>query len=189
MIEFRRKVFHIVIGLLIAALVYFDILNFAGLFVLCFFSFVFLFLARSVTALKKALLLTVERRENERAPGVGAVFFLLGCFFAVLIFEKNIAVASILILALGDGFSGLIIWNGKYRLLKPSKSVFGLAFAVVISTLAAQWFVGWIAAFLASSMVLLVESMVRNVWVFKVDDNLYVPVLAGAVMSFFLWLI
>ena len=62
-------------------------------------------------------------RNDAKFPGEGAVFYVLGCLIVLSIFEKNIALASIMVLALGDSVATLAGKRFGKKFLKNNKTV------------------------------------------------------------------
>jgi len=118
-------------------------------------------------------------------PGKGSFFFILGTFVVVSTFDKSIAMASIMILALGDSLSHLV---GKYvgRVRHPfsnAKFIEGHIAGAIIGALGAMLFVPPLTALVAASIAMFVEGIDIGFgasWV--LDDNIVVPVTAGIVM-------
>ena len=119
--------------------------------------------------------------QNTRLPGEGFVFFLVGSLLAIKLFSQDIALASILILSFGDGISHLIGEGiGKRKILfNKSKNIEGLVFGVIAGTLTALFFVSFLEAFVASLAAMLVEAVEIKIRENHIDDNLFVPLVAG----------
>ncbi len=100
---------------------------------------------------------------------------MLGCTIAVWLYTPEIATASIFIVAWGDGVAGLLRAHSTKR-IKTWKST---AFAIAVSIIAAQFFVSLIHAAIASALTMMVER-----FDIKLDDNLYIPILSGAILTF-----
>lgn len=125
-----------------------------------------------------------ERAEAiEKSPASGALFFLIGSLFSLLIFSSNINVvcASILILALGDSASTLVGRNfGRTKIFyNPAKSWEGSIGGFVFAFLGAATQVSQPIALVGALAGMLAETLP-----IKVNDNITVPVFAGLAMSF-----
>tara|TARA_Y100000310_G_C20451924_1_gene701169 strand:- start:223 stop:807 length:585 start_codon:yes stop_codon:yes gene_type:complete len=187
-LEIKRQSIHILLGIMIVLLLNFDLINATLLF------FVFaigLTLSLLSTKFKVPIihqfLGTFDRKKDlEDFPGKGAVFYILGAFVVVLLFPKNIALASLMILALGDSFSRLV---GPYGYLKhpfhSEKFFEGVIAGTIAGFLGALFFVSWLPALLASSFSMLIEGFDLRIKNFKIDDNLLIPVVAAVVMYVF----
>ena len=133
-------------------------------------------------------------RDHEQEKVAGYIYYILGSLLTVVLFPPMIAVASMLMLSLGDAMSGLagsVLENSNVRghnerwRVKPmpivacmfltclaigflSSSITGLSFPVYLA--------GAIGATVADSVALVFYN--RNL-----DDNLTIPLFAGALMS------
>ena len=118
-------------------------------------------------------------RESEDTSFTGATYTLLGSFLTVLIFEKEIAIASLLILVLADSSAALLgrKW-GKTPLL--GKSVEGTITFFIVATVIVLVFPGLsrIPAFLGAVVATAVELFPS-----PVNDNLMIPLAAAVTMS------
>src|SRR3989338_6680711 len=116
-LEIKRQPIHILSGLLIIALLYYDLLSPLILSALVIISVIASILIKKTRP--KAvynLLRFVEREENlEHIPGKGLIAYLVGVLVVVTLFEKDIALASVMILALGDSISRLVGPFGRIR--------------------------------------------------------------------------
>jgi len=187
-LEVKRQLVHILVGILIVTLLYFDILDALILFVLTVVGFVLSFLSKKfkIPVISKLLKTFDREKDLKEFPGKGLVFYVFGAFLAVLFFSKEIAMASILILAFGDSVSRLV---GPYGYLKhpfhSEKFLEGVIAGTFAATLGAMFFVPFLQAFLASVVAMLLEGVDLEIKNFKVDDNLMIPVVAGGVV----WLV
>lgn len=207
--EMRRQLFHGGLGVSLVVLLYLDVLNWFGeqpllsafsplqaparplLFVLIIGAVLVLLSRRYRIPGICWLLKRFERPKVMKVfPGKGSFFYILGAFVVISLFDKQIAMASIVILALGDSSSHLI---GKYigRVKHPFNSVKfleGHIAGALIGALGAMLFVTLPVALAAASIAMFVEGIdvgSRARWI--LDDNLVVPLTAGVVM--FLWTI
>jgi len=186
--EVKRQLVHILVGIVIVTLLYFDILDAMILFVLAFFGFVLSFLCRKfrVPVISKLLKMLDREKDLKSFPGKGLVFYVFGAFLSVLIFPKEIAMAAVIILAFGDSVSRLV---GPYGYLKhpfhSEKFLEGVIAGAFAATLGAMFFVPFLQAFSASVAAMLLEGVDIEIKNFKVDDNLMIPVVAGGVV----WLV
>ncbi len=183
----RRQLFHVTVGIAIVALVYLDVLNEWGLLAILAAGSVLILLSRKYRV--PIIYWFLERFERpefmEIFPGKGSFFFVLGAFVVVLIFGKSIAMASIMVCALGDSLSHLV---GKSvgRVKHPfsnTKFIEGHIVGAIIGALGAMLFVSPLTALVAASIAMFVEGIdikFRMSWI--LDDNLIVPLTAGIVM-------
>jgi len=179
-LEIKRQIFHLILGLVLAALVYYDIFTWQ--------------IIAAVTLVGALISLIVQKKKDieifdyfkkhfardgeylGRAP----LLFFLGVLLVVAFFPKNIAVASILILGVGDSISHLIgRFYGKIKTpLSEKKMLEGFFAGWITGALAAWYFVGLGFAIAAAGIAMLVEFSDIN----PVDDNIMVPVVSGVVL-------
>ncbi len=137
------------------------------------------------------LLTLFDRPRDRNFPGKGAYYFLLGVFLVFILFPKEdipIAYASILILSVGDSLNHLFDKRpeGKIKLSwNRRKNLIGLLIGIIGGTIAAQFFVPFFPALLASTFALLIESVPIRFGKFYIDDNILVPIVAGFVLWVF----
>ncbi len=185
-IETKRHIFHIITGSALALAYYYYIITVSLLCVLLILSIVFTtFTAHYGTGIFTAITQHLERKKTQ-APGIGIVYFLTGALLSALFFDHAIATASILILSVGDGVSGLIRTDRHEMFLKKHKSWKGLLTAIGASTLATFWLVGIWQALIVSALVLFWESTYLKISPIHIDDNLYIPLLAGLLLTLLL---
>jgi len=187
-LEFRRQSFHFMAGFLVV------FLHWAGFLRLRFIALALVLgLIISIVSQYRKLPIISEifhlfdRPRDKDFPGRGAFYYFLGVFLTLLIFSQehiNIAYAAILILAVGDSLNHLIAaplkigkvpWNRR-------KNVLGVTLGILAGTLAALWFVPWQAAFVASTVALLVETVPWRIGKYYLDDNILVPLVAGGII-------
>ena len=181
-LEVRRQLVHMAGGILLVILLYLDLLDFRSIALLLLISSIVFFLAKKrKLPLLNPLLKKLERKEyRKRFPGKGLIFYLLGAFVVVILFEKDIVLASIMILALGDSVSPLVGRLGKIPHLFNKKKYFeGVLAGSIAGFIGALFFVAPIEAFLASFIAMIIEGMDL-----KVDDNLVLPVVASLIIWF-----
>ncbi len=146
-LELKRQVFHIFLGIGIVTLIYFDVIGYLFLMGLFLIGIIISFASKryKIPGIYKLLIKFDRKKDIKTLPGRGALFYILGCAISVLLFEKNIALASIMILAFGDSVSRLV---GPYGYLKhpfhSEKFLEGLIAGAIAAFLAALMFVTWI---------------------------------------------
>jgi dolichol kinase len=186
--EFGRQVMHILIGLAMIALFYFDILSpfavFLGIIVGAILSII---CKRVKLPFFHFFLKHFERDEQMSSfPGKGTIFLFVGFLLSMQLFEKDIALAALMVLTLGDSFSHMFgarfgqiknIFNGE------SKKLFeGTVAGTVAGFIGAAFFVPIPEAFLGASLAMIAEVVKIDFNEHTLDDNLVVPLVAGAAM-------
>lgn len=115
-------------------------------------------------------------RKKERACIGGHVFFVLGSIVAIGVYSKEVAIASVLMVTLGDMVASLVgITLGKTHIKGTNKSLEGSTAEfitdLVIGNVLLQNFH---VAFVMATVAALTET-----WFSGIDDNLSIPVFAG----------
>ena len=187
-LEFKRQVMHILVGLVTVALVYLEILSPFAIFLLIIVGILLSFIVKRMRLpLISNFLDHFEREEQKKTfPGKGTIFFFIGVLLSVQLFEWDIALASIMILTLGDSISHLFgaqfgrlknIFNGKSK-----KLLEGTFAGTITGFLGAVFFVPIPEAFLGSAAAMIAEVIKIDFNDSTLDDNLVVPLVAGTVM-------
>lgn len=185
--ELRRQIAHIGFGL--AILFLFGVLNWPSFILLILFG---LGLALSSWAkyhdlpiLHHFLLLFERERHFRKFPARGFLFFILGAYLSFLFFEKHIAVTSIAILTFGDAFTNLIgfYFGKKVSFLNKKKTWEGSLGGLVVAFCVALCCVPFWSALAASAGAMLFEAPEWRIGKFEIDDNLIIPLVAGAILT------
>ena len=182
--EWNRQIFHLALGVAIVALLKFGFIGKEMILIFVIIGFILSCLSRKVKIpIIYQLLRKFERkRELEKFPGRGILFYFIGAYIALLLFSREIAMASIMVLALGDSIShiyGLHYGKIKHPLSK-TKFLEGTVAGFVAGFLGAVIFIPLAEALLASLAAMIVEAVEIRIGTEQVDDNLIIPVVAGA---------
>lgn len=183
-LELRRQVFHLCLGVVILILLLLNVLNVKILFVVFIIGLVIALL--SLKCKIPFICWCLEKFERKRAfPGKGALFFFLGCILVLLLFPRNVAIASIAILTFGDSIGPMVgIYFGKTKSkFNGKRFVEGFVVGFVVASAAASFFVPFLAAVLGSFFAMLFEFLEVKFGAYSIDDNLFVPLIAGAVIQ------
>jgi len=122
--------------------------------------------------------LQMSRPKEEARFIVGPVYLAIGIVVVLLIFPLNIAFASILIVGVGDPVAAYV--GGKIGHLKLGrKTLEGFVGGLLASSLIASLLVSPVVAFVGSFVAMCLELLG------VVDDNLTMPIGAGAIMLLF----
>lgn len=181
--ESKRKIFHIAMGLLLVLLLKFGILGWLGLLFLAVSAAICSVISRKYPIpIIHDILNLLEREEDIKAfPAKGLVFYLAGAFLVVAFFPRDIALASIMVLALGDSVSH--IFGSKfgriYHPLTNKKFLEGMIAGIIAGFLGALFFVSWHEALIAALFAMFAEGIEIKVGAEEVDDNLVVPLAAA----------
>ena len=175
--EIKRHIFHIIFGTVLALLFYYNILNKTHFAILTVLSGILFYLYKYYKLpILHQIMMALEREHNfHKFPGIGAFYYMLGCTIAVWLYSPDIATASIFIVAWGDGIAGLLRAYSTKRIKTWSSTIL----AIAVSIIAAQFFVSLIHSIIASAITMVVER-----FDIKLDDNLYIPILSGGILTF-----
>jgi dolichol kinase len=188
-LELRRQTAHLLIGISIVLLLKLQILNVFILFLITLIGGILVLIARKKRLpIIHTLLEYFERPHHmARFPGRGSFFLFLGASLTVMIFERNIAMAAIMIMAIGDSVTNIV---GRHfgKIKNPfnyKKNIEGTFAAIVFATLGAFFFVPFWPAFIASAISMFVESIDLGwkKYEIEIDDNVVIPLIAGAVIT------
>lgn len=190
LLEIRRKILHLLFGVSVAALLWLNVID--GIFLLAtsFLILAFFLLFKehkaSLPFFHRLVRLFEREKHFHKSPGTSAIWFFFGCAITALFFSRPIAVASIIILAFGDTFSNLIghHWGRITTIFHPKKKIEGPIAAIFLSTLVAGFFVDFRAAFLASTVAMILEFPNWKILGWRIDDNLIIPFSAALTLLF-----
>lgn len=186
-LEVRRQLVHLAIGITIAALVYYNFLNiwlFLAAFVLgCGLSLILKY--KKIPLISAAQKYFDRPHDIKRFPGKGLIYMVAGSALVYGVFGREIAVASILILAFGDSLTHIA---GKYfgSIRSPfdnTKYVEGTVVSFFITAVVIMKFASFNQVVFGTLIAMFVEMVPVKIWKWRIDDNLIIPVLAGAAMA------
>ncbi len=187
-IEYRRQAAHLLFGVGLATLVGFHILNAFTLGLILIIGFLCIMYIKSggkIPLFSKILLIFERQHHFERFPGRGIFFFVMGSFLSTLLYSTPIAVASILILAFGDSITNIV---GKFYGKRPlwfnkKKNIEGPIVAALFASVAASVSVPWVYACIAAFTAMTVETLPLAYKGIEIDDNVTIPLAAGAMLT------
>ena len=187
--EWNRQLFHIFLGIAIVVSLVYDFIDKKLIFIIIITGLVLSYLSKKIKIpIVRQLLQKFERKkELNEFPGKGTIFYFIGVYIALFFFPKDIAMASIMILALGDSVShiyGLHYGKVKHPLSK-TKFLEGTIAGFAFGFIGALVFAKPLEAFFASLIAMIVEAIEIKIGTQQVDDNLIVPFVAGTVI----WLV
>ncbi len=119
-------------------------------------------------------------REEEKRTLMGSTYFLFSSLLTILLFPKPIAIASLLILILSDT-SAALVGKGIGKISIYGKTLEG-SLAFFLSSLLIVWIYPNLNRF-SGSLAALGATLIEILPI-KVDDNLTIPIVAGAIMFF-----
>ena len=183
-LEIKRQIFHMATGIIFAVLLLFNIINEYHIFLfLCIsISLSYLSITKKIPGIHYLLMHFDRPKDRTVFPGKGAIYIIIGILLSVVLFEKQIALAAIMILALGDSIGPLIGHFGRFKHPFNNTRYFeGLIAGIIAGFVGAWLFVPWTSALVASVIAMTVES-IDEVKGMPINDNIVVPLIAGIIL-------
>lgn len=175
--------FHLLLGVAIVALLMFGIIDRNVILTTAVIGVVLSFIAekRKIPILHYFLQKFERKKELHEFPGKGVIFYFIGAYISLLFFPKEIAMASIMVLAFGDSVSHVFgLHFGKTKFLSETKMLEGTIAGFIAGFLGALVFVSPFEAFFASLAAMTAEAIEIKIKAEQIDDNVIVPLVAGA---------
>jgi len=189
--EIRRKTFHIIGGLVLATLIYYEILQ-AWMVLLIVGGGIILSTIYTVydipydISIITYFLNRYERKHlRKKFPGKGVIYLFLALLFLMLTFEKNIALAGIMIWVFGDSMSAIVgkhYPEGTRHPLNDNRIIEGTIAGIIAGGIAAAFFVYWPFALIGSTISMSIESLDWKLYRETFDDNFFVPIVGSFVI-------
>ena len=184
--ELNRQLFHLALGVAIVLLLMYGFIDKNIILILIIIGFILSILSRKtkIPIIYELLEKFERKKEIETFPGKGTIFYFIGVYLSLILFPREVAMASIMILALGDSISHMYgLHYGKIKHpLSNKKYLEGTIAGFLGGFAGAIMFLPWHEAFFASLIAMIVESVQIRMGTEQVDDNLIIPVVAGAVV-------
>ncbi len=181
--EIKRKIMHVLFGVVVVILLYFGLIGKMHIFYLIIIGIFGSFLSKKYKIpIVHWVMQHIERDQDMKSfPGRGWVFYLIGIFLVLNFFPLDIAMAAIFILAFADSASHLVgIRFGKIKHpFVSTKFIEGWFAGLIAGFLAALVFVPWHEALAGSFFAMLAEGIEIKLGVDEVDDNILIPVVAA----------
>lgn len=181
--EFRRKAFHVFLGVTLVLFIKFEIIGWVGLIFLAISVIIFSMLSKKYRLPIIYQILRMLEREKHLKGFVakGLLFYIIGAFLVVLLFPTDIALASIMVLAFGDSISHLFgVKFGRIRHpFNEKKFLEGMVAGTIAGFFGALFFVRWPEALIASLLAMFAEGIELKIGAEEVDDNLVIPLVAA----------
>ena len=182
--EIRRQVFHLLFGAVIVMLLKYMLIDEKIILLLIVIGFVVSYISktRKIPIIYHFLKRFERNEEIKIFPGKGVITYLIGILIVLVIpFSREIALASILVLAFGDSVSHLFgLHYGKTKtLLSDKKFLEGSLAGFVAAFIGAKLFLLWHEAFFASLIAMVFETTGIRFGSTHVDDILFMPFIAA----------
>jgi dolichol kinase len=185
-LELKRKILHILIGIIGLVLLIFHIITPLIIFIVLVIGII-----TSLLSLKYNMpiicyfLDNCEREKDKKElPGRAVIFGVTSSLLVLKLFSENIALASIAILVFGDPISHLIgrALGKTNSIINPKKNIEGNIAGGLISSLFAMFFVPIPMAIAGSLIAMISELVMIKIQEIQLDDNLIIPLTAGTTM-------
>lgn len=184
--ELGRKILHVMIGVGALALLINNLITPFIVFVILIICIVLSLLSLRFKLPVVSFFLNNFEREEEKVklPGRGLIVSIAGSLLALQLFERNIALASIIILVFGDPVSHLIgkLFGKTKSFIDKRKNIEGHLAGFVVASLFAMFFVHPVLAIAGSLIAMLFEAIIIEIQRIELDDNLMIPLAAGTTM-------
>jgi len=182
-VEIKRKLIHLLLGIIIVTLLFLDIINKIHIFFLIIIAIIVSFLSKKYKMpIVQHIIQNIERDENlKKFPGKGIIFYFIGVFLVLTFFPLDIAMAAILVLAFADSVGHLFgIKFGKIKHpFVSTKFIEGWVAGLIAGFVGAFIIVPWPQALAASFFAMLVEGVEIKIGLEEIDDNLIIPLIAA----------
>ena len=186
--EIGRQIIHLMVGIVTASLYYFELIDSLMIFVIIIFGGFLSIMSKKIDIPIIAYFLKNFEREEQkkRMPGKGMIFFFIGSLLVIKLFDKDIACAAIMVLALGDSIGHIVgssLGRTKNFIYGKSKKLLeGTLVGAFFGFLGALIFVPIPEAFFGSLIAMIAEAFEFDMNKKEIDDNLLVPLVAGTIM-------
>ncbi len=189
-LEIRRQILHVLYGITLLLLYNYQIIDTTLLLGMIIGGSVasLMIKKQKLSPLRKVLSLFERDHHLEQFPGRGILFFTIGVYLTLVLFERNIAYAGIMILSIGDAISNIVGRHfGKTKTkLNPNKYIEGNIVGIIFSIPAAYYFFpnfyGVLAACIVGMFLEIPNISIRD---FEIDDNLLIPIGASFTLTLF----
>ena len=189
-LELRRQIIHILYGPFLILLYHYGWINnslLLGIIIGGAFAS-FMIRRQRLNLLAKVLRLFERDHHMENFPGRGILFFTIGAYLTLILFDRNIAYAGILMLSFADALSNIVGRHfGRIKTkLNPNKYIEGTIVGILVSIPIAYYFVPNLYAAIAASVVgMFLEMPNIRIFNFEIDDNLLIPIGAAFTLTLF----
>lgn len=184
--EPNRQLFHLALGVALVLLLMYGFIDKNIILILIIIGFILSIISKTakIPIIYNLLEKFERKKEIEEFPGKGTLFYFIGAYLSLILFPREVAMASIMILALGDSISHMYgLHYGKIKHPLSNKKYLEGTIAGFLGAFAgAIMFLPWHEAFFASLIAMIVEAVEIKIGAEQVDDNLIIPVVAGAVV-------
>ena len=184
-VDLRRKVLHILLGIIGLSLLIYDLITPLQIFIVLIMGAILSLLSTKFRVpIISYFIDNFEIKQPGQLPARAIIFGVAGALLTIQLFPRDIALASIAILAFADPISHLVgrILGKTRHFFDSKKNIEGHIAGAIISSLIAMFFVSPYLALAGSLVAMLFESLIIEIQKIKLDDNLIIPLAAGTTM-------
>ena len=195
--EFERKIFHIIVGIILATLIYYNYLEYYILLLILILGIAISYISRKKNIpIIEWFLMRFDRREHKNFPGRGvlSIFFAVTILLVLMhfnILSRNVVLASIMIWTFGDSLSAIVgtSYIGRLHPFNKTRYIEGTITGMIGGALTAWLFIPFIPAIIASVIAIGLESIELQLLKHPIDDNILVPLISALVITVVLFFI
>lgn len=189
-LELRRQLFHFIYGITLIFLHQTGILTNEILLGMIIGGTIasMMIKQKKLNQLRKVMVFFEREHHLEAFPGRGVLFFTIGSYLSLILFDPVIAYAGIAVLSVGDAVSNIVGRRyGKIKTdLNPYKNIEGNLVGILASVPLAYYFFPDLWGVLAASTVgMFLEIPNIRIFGFEIDDNLLIPLGASFTLTLF----
>lgn len=189
-LEIKRQLFHAIMGIILVLLIKYELIDLLGIAILIAVGFLVALISKKMRIpVINWFLGEFEREKNIKGiPGKGALAYMAGAFITYGLFitqpnGKNIILASLTILALGDAAPLFVRHMAKIKHpFNNEKFIEGALLGAMLGFLGAVIFVSPLQALIGSFAAMFVEGIDIKLGLAEVDDNITIPVTAAVII-------
>ena len=190
-LEIRRQFIHAIYGPILILLYHFYIINLSVILGIIIGGSIASFMVKRkrLSLLARCLAFFERKHHMEQFPGRGILFFTIGVYLCLLLFEQQIAYAGIMVLSFGDAISNIIGRHfGKIKTrLNSKKFIEGTFIGILFSVPTIYFFIPDLsAAIAASTIAMFLEIPNIKIFNFEIDDNILIPLGASFTLKLFI---
>lgn len=177
--ELIRKGIHISLGIITATLISYKVIKPFYLFLILVVIVIFSFIQQKRPISFLSRILKKCDRPNH-FPAKGMITYFIGMILSLQLFPLPFALASIMVLALGDGTAALARpWSRTKSKLSSKHLIEETVTGILFGALGAMFFVSLPQAIIASSCAMICEAIEVRFNNELLDDNILTPLAAG----------
>jgi dolichol kinase len=129
-------------------------------------------------------------RAHEKQKITGTGYYLLSALLSVSFFEKDLAIACLSFLILGDMFAAIIGKRFGHTKILGGKSLEG-SLACFVVCFAIGLFVAWLFPANLTPQIIIIGALTATIvelLSLRIDDNLTIPLISGLVMQILIYI-